>query len=110
MSETRAVFQLAMFWLKADAEENICELSHWRRSTPYSVFGAMHAKHERWQDSSDAEHCRRMSQRMPDGRAPSRLDEHYPDIACHAKDHTLNIVETPAVFHPPMFSLKADAM
>ena len=61
MSETRAVFQLAMFRLKADAEENICELSHWRRSTPYSVFGAMHAKHETWQDSSDAEHCRRMS-------------------------------------------------
>ena len=99
---TLAVFHAAMFWLKADAESNICE--------PHRTMTQQAPNQRDMSRSMPAErrHAPAESTQGSRPRGAAKADE----PACRhamATSSTVDIVETRAVFQPPMSWLKADA-
>ncbi len=99
MLETLAVFQPATFWLKPDANPNICAQHRPRgmRLTPRS------AQHAPTKQASAAQSCCPSALRR---KAIEPVVSLMMPHACDAKQHTEFMFETLAVFHLLMSPLK----
>ena len=103
MFETLAVFQPAMFWLKADAELNICEP---HRSMMHQAPNQRHTSR-----GMPAERRHAAAASPQSLEAPKRRQRAISPHVCMPwqQGHTPFMFDTLAVFQPAMFWLKADA-